>query len=292
MPNETDKQQPGSLTVAAVQMVSQGDVDANMRAAETLVIRAAEAGAQLVLLPENFAVFNAKALHEWGEKELDQVLSAQVSRWAQQQGLWIVAGTLPQRRRYPAGQETVSPGRVRTSSLVFDPAGNQQARYDKIHLFDVDVADAHGAYRESETIEPGTAPVLVNLPLSGAGSVRLGLSVCYDLRFPELYRRLSRQGADILTVPAAFTWETGRAHWEPLLRARAIENQCFVLAANQGGQHSATRRTWGHSMIIDPWGRVLACHEEGEGLVTATLDLAFQADLRQQMPVQSHRVLE
>ena len=292
MPDTTDNPQAQTTTVAAVQMVSQGDVDANMKAAEALVARAANAGAELVLLPENFAVFNAKALYEWGEKELQQTLSAQVAAWARQQGLWIVAGTLPQRRRFPGNADPVSEGRVRTSSLVFDPQGNQQARYDKIHLFDVDVADAHGAYRESETIEPGSETALVNMALAGGRSLRLGLSVCYDLRFPELYRHLSRQGADLLTVPAAFTWETGRAHWESLLRARAIENQCFVLAANQGGQHTATRRTWGHSMIIDPWGRVLACQEEGEGVVTATLDLAAQQELRSKMPVQSHRVLD
>ena len=281
-----------TLTVAAIQMVSQQDVPANLRAAESLVAQAAASKAQLVLLPENFAVFNAQALREWAEKDQDGSLSGAVARWAQTYGVWIVAGTLPQLSRYPNSQEQAAAGRVRTSSLVFDPQGQQQARYDKIHLFDVDVADAHGAYRESETIEAGTEPVLLAMDFPQGTSVKTGLSVCYDLRFPELYRRLSQQGVEILTVPAAFTWETGRAHWEPLLRARAIENQCFVIAANQGGQHSSTRRAWGHSMIIDPWGTVLASQDEGAGVVLATLDLAEQQHLRQRMPVQSHRVLD
>lgn len=283
---------PASLTVAAIQMVSQADVPTNLCAAESLVAEAACRGAQLVLLPENFAVFNAQALREWAEKDLQGALSGQVAGWAQRHGVWIVAGTLPQISRYPETQGQVSEGRVRTSSLIFDPQGRQQGRYDKIHLFDVDVADAHGAYRESETIEPGTEPVCMTMDFGGGLIAKTGLSVCYDLRFPELYRHLSRQGANILTVPAAFTWETGRAHWEPLLRARAIENQCFVIAANQGGQHSSTRRTWGHSMIIDPWGSVLASQDDGEGVVLAILDFAEQQLLHRRMPVQSHRVLD
>ncbi|MDX1692134.1 MAG: carbon-nitrogen hydrolase family protein [Ketobacteraceae bacterium] len=278
------------MVTAAVQMVSKADVSENMKAAGRLVGQAASEGAQLVLLPENFAVFNASALYEWGEKEREGFLSEQVASWAREYQVWIVAGTLPERTRFPESGD-VSPGRVRTSSLVFNPRGERQARYDKIHLFDVDVADAHGAYRESETIEPGSEGVLLKVPLNDGQQIGIGLTVCYDLRFPELYRMLAAQGADIFTVPAAFTWETGRAHWESLLRARAIENQCYVIAANQGGDHSSTRKTWGHSMIIDPWGRVVASLEEGEGVVTATLDFSAQASLRKQMPVQQHRVI-
>lgn len=276
------------LNVAAIQMVSKENVADNMRRAETLLKQAAAGGAELAVLPENFAVFNAKALYEWGEKERTGELSAQVAAWAKTYNLWIVAGTLPKRNRYPQQKEIVADKRVRTSCLVFSPAGDEVARYDKIHLFDVDVADAHGAYRESETIERGSEAV--NVELSPA-SVNLGLTVCYDVRFPELYRLLSAQGAQIMTVPAAFTWETGRAHWESLLRARAIENQCFIIAANQGGQHSKTRKTWGHSMIIDPWGRILSSYHQGEAVVMASLDFAQQKELRRSMPVFEHRVL-
>lgn len=280
-----------TINVAAIQMVSGNDVDHNMQRAKHLVKNAAQQGAEVVLLPENFAVFNAQALYEWGEKERNQVLSQPLSQWAESLGIWLVAGSLPQRNRYPLENEGVSDKRVRTSSLVFNPQGEQVARYDKIHLFDVDVDDDHGAYRESETIEPGEQPTLVEIASQGGIALKLGLSICYDVRFPELYRLLVGQGAEVLTVPAAFTWETGRAHWEPLLRARAIENQCFIIAANQGGQHTKTRQTWGHSMIIDPWGKVLASLDDGEGVVVATIDLQQQRKLRQQMPVLKHRVV-
>lgn len=276
---------------AAIQMVSGANVEKNMERARVLVGDAARQGAQVVLLPENFAVFNSQALCEWGEKELKGALSQQVAQWAKEFNLWIVAGTLPQRNRGLGSDERVPGKRVRTRSIVFNPNGKAVAWYDKIHLFDVDVNDAQGAYRESETIEPGDTPKHHSISLPNNESICLGLSVCYDLRFPELYRVLRSRGANVFTVPAAFTWETGRTHWEPLLRARAIENQCYVMAANQGGQHSATRKTWGHSMIIDPWGEILASADEGEAVVCAPLDLQKLNRLRTQMPVQAHRVI-
>lgn len=278
-----------TLKVAAVQMVSTADVDANLVQAEELVQQASNQGAKLVLLPENFAVFNANRLHEWSQPERSEYLESAVQCWAKKYNVWIIAGTLPKGQRYPNVEDSVSENRVRTSCIVVSPQGKSVDRYDKIHLFDVDVDDAHGAYRESETIEPGTDVLLADVPVGNLpGGVKVGLSVCYDLRFPELYRMLATQGARVLTVPAAFTWETGKAHWEVLLRARAIENQCYVIASNQGGQHTASRKTWGHSMIIDPWGKVLNCIESGPGVIVAELNFAEQDKLRKQMPVLQH----
>ena len=278
------------LAVAAIQMVSSSDVEANLKQAQELVAQAANEGAQLIVLPENFAVFNAKALWEWSQGDAANRLFQAVSNWAQQYQAYIVAGTLPLGNRYPEVDQAVANKRVRTSSIVFAPNGEQCARYDKIHLFDVDVADAHGAYRESETIEPGTITQVAELP-SLASQPKLGLSVCYDLRFPELYRSLAAQQATIFSVPAAFTWQTGQAHWEALLRARAIENQCFMIAANQGGQHTATRKTWGHSMIISPWGEILSQQDEGIGVVHGQLNFRELTRLREEMPVHQHRRL-
>ncbi len=179
-------------------------------------------------------------------------------------------------------------GRVRTACHVIDSDGEVVARYDKIHLFDVDLDDSQGSYRESATFEPGEAVVCVNTPLG-----RLGLSVCYDLRFPEIYRALQQQGAELLAVPAAFTELTGQAHWQVLLRARAIENQCYVIGSAQGGRHSPTRVSWGHSQIVDPWGGVLAeCGGPAPGLAVAGRDAGEQARLRRRMPVGRHRRLE
>lgn len=263
--------------MAAIQLVSKSDVNANLARAEHGLAAAQKRGAKLALLPENFACFNARGFLDLArQEEQDQALAAHLSAWAQRYALWIVAGTVPL-----LGPEAE---RVRAASLVFAPNGRQVARYDKIHLFDVDVADAQGAYRESDTLAPGQTPVVVELD-----NAQLGLSVCYDVRFPGLYQHLRDEGAELLTVPAAFTWVTGEAHWETLLRARAIETQCFVIAANQGGQHSSQRRTWGHSMIVDPWGRILAQAEEGEAVVVADCNLDELTALRQRMPVMTHR---
>ncbi|WP_324049227.1 carbon-nitrogen hydrolase family protein [Aeromonas caviae] len=230
----------------------------------------------LVLLPENFALFGERQGYLDGAEPLGNgPIQQQLSDWAKSHGIWLVAGAMP---TAIAGAD-----HIHTSTLVFDPDGELKGNYHKIHLFDVDVADNHGRYRESETFSPGDQPVLVDSPFGP-----LGLSICYDLRFPELYRQLARAGARVLLVPAAFTAVTGEAHWEPLLRARAIENQCYVVAANQGGTHETGRQTWGHSMVIDPWGRVLACRASGQGTVLAPLDGALIDELKRTMPVLQH----
>ncbi|MBP8812890.1 MAG: carbon-nitrogen hydrolase family protein [Laribacter sp.] len=262
--------------VAVVQMVSGHVVADNLERARLRVLEAARGGAALVVLPEYFALM--------GMADTDKLAVAEpfghgpmqdaVAQMAREAGVWLVAGTLPL-----AGQ---NPGRVRNSCLVFSPAGECMARYDKIHLFGF--SGLGERYCESDTIEPGDTPVAVDTPLG-----RLGLSVCYDLRFPELYRRLGEMTA--LVLPAAFTAVTGEAHWEVLLRARAIENQCYAIAAAQGGVHSSGRRTHGHSMIIDPWGRIVAELPEGEGVLWADLDPALLASVRNRLPALRHRVL-
>ncbi len=262
--------------VAVVQMVSGHVVADNLERARLRVLEAARGGAALVVLPEYFALM--------GMADTDKLAVAEpfghgpmqdaVAQMAREAGVWLVAGTLPL-----AGQ---NPGRVRNSCLVFSPAGECMARYDKIHLFGF--SGLGERYCESDTIEPGDTPVAVDTPLG-----RLGLSVCYDLRFPELYRRLGEMTA--LVLPAAFTAVTGEAHWEVLLRARAIENQCYAIAAAQGGVHSSGRRTHGHSRIIDPWGRIVAELPEGEGVLWADLDPALLASVRNRLPALRHRVL-
>jgi len=278
--------------VAVLQMVSTGEVHANLSAAARLIAQAREQGAGLILLPENFAVLDGGPLSHFAEAEGDQqgLLQGFLSKQARDTGVWLLAGSMPlSTRPGRAGAPATEPvpgGRVRPACLVFDPQGECVARYDKMHLFDVQVDDRQAQYSESRSFEPGSQVVCVDTP---AG--RIGLSICYDLRFPELYRKLLEQGAEILTVPSAFTSVTGEAHWEVLLRARAIENQCYVLAANQGGIHNATRETWGHSMIVDPWGRVVASVEKGEGVAVAEIDLNALHVLRGRMPIQNHRRL-
>lgn len=276
--------------VAVIQMVSGADVLANLTDAARLITQAANEGARLVLLPENFAVLDGGPLDQYSEAEGESGgrIQSLLSDLAQQHGLFIVGGTMPMSTRPVADgdvpAQAVTIGKVRPASLVFNPQGNQIARYDKIHLFDVTVADKQAQYSESRSFEPGTTPVCIATPFG-----KLGLSVCYDLRFPELYRQLLKEGAEIFTVPSAFTEVTGAAHWEVLLRARAIENQCYVLAANQGGVHNSSRETFGHSMIVDPWGKVLACVEKGEGVAIAELDMGMLHELRERMPVQQHQ---
>lgn len=272
-----------SVRVAALQMVSNYDVESNLRCAEELLAQAAEQGATLAVLPENFAVLDSDNLFRWGEEERKQQLFSNfLSQQAQRLGMQIVGGTIPLRVR-PDGSG-VSANRVTASSLVFDEQGQQIARYDKIHLFDVSVQDQQGQYLESRLIEPGSQWATSPSPCGV-----LGLSVCYDVRFPELYQRLTQAGAVAFTVPSAFTYRTGQAHWETLLRARAIENQAFVIAPNQGGKHSSKRETWGHTMIIDPWGTVLSQRESGPGIVLADLDLDWLQEVRAAMPVQQHK---
>ncbi|HEY6132040.1 MAG TPA: carbon-nitrogen hydrolase family protein, partial [Halioglobus sp.] len=272
-----------TLRVAAAQMCSGPDIPANLAQADTLIAQARRDGAGLVVLPENFAVFGRKDLASCAEmSDTPGPILGFLAERSRHYGLWLVAGTLP----YATGTDgRLAPNRVFPGCGVWTPEGVCTARYDKCHLFDVDVADGMGRYRESDQFAAGSGPVVVNTPWGA-----LGLSICYDLRFPEYYRLLGERGALMLAVPSAFTYNTGEAHWEVLLRARAIENQCFVLAANQGGDHANNRRTWGHSCVIDPWGKLLAGRTEpGPGLAIADLDFSAQAELRSKMPVLGHR---
>lgn len=274
-----------SPTVAVLQMVSTHDLEANLEEAATLLKRARDAGARIAVLPENFAVLSTRRMLEQGQYELDA--SGQIrdflARQCRDLGIWVVGGSLPIAAR-PDGS-TLS-DRVRASCLVLDDQGREVARYDKIHLFDAQVEDSQGRYLESDTFEPGDAVVTVDTPLG-----KLGLAICYDLRFPELFRALRAKGADWITLPSAFTYQTGAAHWHALLQARAIENQVWMVAAGQGGEHDSKRRTYGHSMIVDPWGAVVTEMAEGAGLTTAELSPERLALLRERMPVWSHRRL-
>lgn len=271
--------------VAAIQMTSGNLVEENLREIKRLIHAAVDQGAELVVLPENFALLSTAKLRQAGLLEVAQSgpIRSFVAALAKDYSVWIVAGSIPLAAR-PDG--TAISDRVRSACIVYDDQGNERARYDKIHLFDVDVADEFGSYRESDSIEPGDQVQLLDTPFG-----RLGLSICYDLRFPELFRLLLERGAEIITVPAAFTAVTGAAHWEVLLRARAIENLSYIIGANQTGRHSATRVSYGHTMIIDPWGRVLAGREGGEGVVIAEIELSYLRKVRHEMPVVSHRRL-
>lgn len=271
--------------VAAIQMVSTHDIETNLAEAGTLLAAAASGGALIAVLPENFAVLATSQMVERGRNEATahSVIRCFLADQAKTLGLWIVGGSLPLAER-PDG--SIISEKVRASCLVFDSKGQEVARYDKIHLFDAVVDDAHGQYRESDTFEPGDQVVTVNTPVG-----KLGLAICYDLRFPELFRLLREKGADWVCLPSAFTWQTGDAHWHALIRARAIENQVWVVAAGQGGQNSARRRTYGHSLICDPWGKVVSEQAEGPGVVMAELNADQLSELRKRMPVWDHRRL-
>ena len=273
------------MQVAAIQMVSCTQVAHNLRAAHALLAEAAAAGAELAVLPEYFCVMGRR---DTDKLALQEALGAgPIQSWlaatARELGLWIVGGTLP------LSCEPRDPSRVRNASLVFSSHGEYVAHYDKIHLFKFD--DGTRVYDEAAVLAAGSQPVLFELPSRDGHTWRVGLSVCYDLRFPELYRAYAAQGADLLLVPSAFTHVTGQAHWELLLRARAVENLSAVIAAAQGGLHENGRRTWGHSMVVDAWGQVLAQHPEGAGVVLAELDAAALAARRQQLPALDHRRL-
>lgn len=268
-------------SVAAIQMTSGPDVAANLEQAQLWLEEAARRGAQLAVLPENFAFMGLRDADKRGIAEADGSGPIQdfLARTASRLGIWIVGGTIPLR----AGAD----GRVAAASVLYDAAGNRVARYDKIHLFDVDIPGRAEAYRESAHVAPGTEVVVVDTPVG-----RLGMSVCYDVRFPELFRRLSAAGARILTVPSAFTGPTGRAHWETLMCARAIENLCYVIAPAQSGFHPNGRETYGDSMIVDYWGRVLQRLPRGQGCIVAQLDAGRQTEVRQNFPALDHRVLQ
>ncbi len=269
---------PPRVKVAAIQMTSGDDASVNIATARRLLEQAAEAGAKVALLPENVALMGRRESDKFAiaEQEGAGPLQQALSGAARELGLWVIGGTLP--------IKVPGESRVAAAVLVFDSSGQQVARYDKMHLFDVSVAERGETYRESASIAPGASPVVVDTP---AG--RLGLSVCYDLRFPELFRSLVAAGASWFVVPAAFTVPTGRAHWETLLRARAIENLACVVAAGQTGLHPNGRETYGDSMIVDHWGSVQARLPHGEGVVVAELDLEAQARVRAEFPALSHR---
>jgi nitrilase len=270
------KSQPGVFKIAAIQMASSPNVSANLSEAERLIEMAAKQGARLVALPEYFAIMGLKdtdkvAVREAeGKGPIQKFLSSQ----AKKHKIWIIGGSVP--------LESSVKSKVRNSCLVYDDKGKQVARYDKIHLFNLDLGNEH--YHEDKTIEPGKDVVTVDTPFG-----KIGLSICYDLRFPELYRAMG--DVDIMVVPSAFTDTTGKAHWETLVRARAIENLAYVLAPAQGGYHLSGRETHGNSMIVDPWGVVLDRLPRGSGVVIAGVNPAYQVSLRKSLPALNHRTL-
>ncbi len=266
------------MLVAAVQMTSGPDVAANLEAARRLLGRCADAGATVAVLPENFAFMGLRDADKLGVAEQPGTGPIQdtLASLARELGLWIIGGTVPLRL---AGEP-----RVAASSLVFDASGGCVARYDKMHLFDVDIPGKAESYRESAQVAPGASSVIVDTPVG-----RLGMAVCYDLRFPELFRALLAGGAEWFALPAAFTVPTGRAHWELLLRARAVENLAPVVAAAQSGFHPGGRETYGHSLVVDHWGKVLARRPRGPGVVVAALDRDAQCRAREEFPALDHR---
>jgi len=263
---------------ACIQLASGSNVNANLLEAQRLMEHAALEGARLIVLPENFAYMGAQCSDMLAicEQDNDGPIQHFLSQVAQKLGIWLVGGTIP--------IATESPQKLRAACLLYDDKGRRVARYDKMHLFDVNLVETDEQYVESESIEPGDRLCVVDTPFG-----KLGLSVCYDLRFPEMYRAMLDQGMELLTLPAAFTAMTGAAHWDALLHARAIENLSFTLAAAQGGFHISGRRTWGHSMIIDPWGNKLAEQTSGNGPVIAEINMEFLQATRRNFPSLQHR---
>ena len=266
------------MKIAALQMVSATEWPVNREAAARLIAQAAAAGAGLVALPEYFCLMGRRDTDKLALAEAagDGPIQRFLSDAARQHGVWLVGGTLP--------VKTEIEGRVLNRCCTYAPDGSLAAHYDKLHLFAYD--NGRERYDEGRVLQAGSRSVALQ-----AGPLRVGLSICYDLRFPELYRALMTPPCDVLCVPAAFTYTTGRAHWELLLRARAVENQCYVLAPAQGGTHENGRRTWGHSLIADPWGEVVAMLDEGEGVVLAEVDAERIAQVRSQLPALAHRRL-
>ena len=278
----TAQSQNRRMKTAAVQMISSPEWAENRDTAARLVAQAVAAGAQLVALPEYFCLM--------GRRDTDKLALAEdagsgpiqtfLSETARAHGIWLVGGTLPVK----AGGSSAEGSRVLNRCTVYGPDGNAAGHYDKVHLFAFD--NGRESYDEGRTLRAGMQPGAAQ-----AGPLRVGLSICYDLRFPELYRALMTPPCDLVVVPSAFTHTTGQAHWEVLLRARAIENQCYVLAPAQGGVHVNGRRTWGHSMLVDPWGVVVDMLEEGEGFVIGDVDVQRLAEVRSQLPALAHRRL-
>jgi len=290
--------------IAAIQMTSGPEVAANLASADRLLAAAADAGAKLAVLPENFALMARTDAERLGAAEDDGrgLIQDFLAETARQHGLWLVGGTLP--------IKAATPHKARATCLLFNDKGERVARYDKIHLFDATIptgehnfagseigqpkaGPARGEpqgrgeqYRESAVFEHGTDVVVADTPFG-----KLGLAVCYDLRFPELFRAMVDRGAELFAVPSAFTAVTGRAHWELLVRARAVENFAYVIAAAQGGRHASGRETYGHTMVVNPWGEIVAQRETGEAIVVADCDRARQTDIRARLPSLRHRRL-
>jgi nitrilase len=264
------------VKIAAVQMVSAPQVETNIASAQRLVAEAAAGGARLVLLPEYWPILGMHETDKVAHAEEPDAgpIQAAMAGMAREHGIWLIGGTLP--------LVAPEPGKVRNTLLVYDPEGRRVGRYDKIHLFSF--SKGAESFDESRTIVHGDTVSSFEAPFG-----RVGLSVCYDLRFPELYRAMGE--CALIVMPAAFTYTTGKAHWEILLRARAIENQCYLLAAAQGGVHPNGRRTWGHSMLVDPWGEVCAVLPEGEGVVAGEIDPAHLRRVRESLPALKHRKL-
>jgi deaminated glutathione amidase len=268
------------LKIASIQMVSTPNLQENLSTASRLIAAASADGAQLAVLPEYFCLMGLKDTDKVRARERigSGPIQEKLSDIAQQNNIYLVAGTIP--------LEAKDPNKVLNTTLVFNPAGEQISRYDKIHLFGFQTVTER--YQESETIEAGNEPGLLKISVNG-NDWTFGLSICYDLRFPELYRALGQ--VDCHIIPAAFTYTTGKDHWEILLRARAIENQCYVLASAQGGVHQNQRRTWGNSMLIDPWGEILANLPEGEGFISGVLCRDKLNEVRSKLPALAHRKL-
>ena len=267
--------------VASIQMISTADVDENLKSASDLIALAANQGAEFHLLPENFPLMGhdendtVAILEPFGQGPLQDFLSEQ----SEKHGIWLMGGTIP--------LQASDTNKVRPTCLLYNPKGKCTSRYNKIHLFDATFdEESKESYQESNTLEAGDEIVVAETPIGN-----IGMSVCYDLRFPEFYRAMHKSDVNIITVPSAFTATTGEAHWESLLRARAIENLCYVIASNQGGRHTNDRETWGHSMIIDPWGKILDCVEKGSGVAIAEIELEKQKTLRKNFPCLEHRVI-
>jgi deaminated glutathione amidase len=276
-PSSPAKTAAGLVKVAGIQMASSPQVASNLTEAERLIAIAAEQGAKIVVLPEYFCIMGVKETDKVAirEKAGDGPIQRFLSKMAREYEVWLIGGTIPLISNYP--------NKVRNSCLVYNDKGVQVARYDKIHLFGLDLGTEH--YHEENTIESGNEVVVVDTPYG-----KIGLSVCYDLRFPELYRAM--KDVDIIVVPSAFTETTGKAHWESLIRARAIENLCYVIAPAQGGYHLSGRETHGNSMIVDPWGVILDRLPRGSGVVIANINREYQTSLRQSLPALKHRTIK
>lgn len=267
-----------SVILSAIQMASGPNVNANLLEAGRLLAEAAAKGAELVVLPENFAYMGRQESDLLSVKEVEGQGPIQefLAQQAKKHQFWLVGGTVP--------LQSKQPNRVRAASLLLDPNGQVVARYDKIHLFDVHLEETGESYTESKTIEGGDHIVVINTPLG-----RIGLAICYDLRFPEIFRQMLDQGVEIFVLPSAFTAITGKAHWESLLRARAIENLSYLVAANQGGYHVGSRETYGNSMIIDPWGNILQQLPRGVGVIQVQAERGYIEKVRRNFPTINHR---